>query len=293
MFLSTGCSQFRALLLSIFVFTVSVSTISAQSPTPLPTPSATPRPSLEKHFISNLLRDQYTIWTAPFKPQSYESKWAIPLGLSMAGLIATDRYTSPWVDTGGSLPNFSHDVSWLGKGYVAGGVAAGFYLTGRFTHNRKARETGVLATQALINSAIVTRVLKAATQRPRPNVDDGSAEFWDGGDSFPSGHSSTAWSVATVVAYEYHDNPWIKYGAFAGATAVSLSRFSGRNHFLSDIVGGSTLGFLVGRYVVNRYHDPDIDAPKPKVTTTFLHPMITPYLDSRTHGRGVSLVWQL
>lgn len=212
----------------------------------------------------------------------------------MAGLIATDRYSSPWVDSGGSLPKFSHDVSWFGKGYIAGGLVGGFYLTGRFTHNPKARETGILAAQALIDSGIVTRVVKAATQRPRPNIDNGSAEFWHGGDSFPSGHSSTAWSVATVVAYEYKDNPWIKYGAFAGATAVSLSRFSGRNHFLSDVLGGSALGFLIGRYVVNRYHDPDVDSPRPKKkSTTFLHPTIAPYLGDRKHGSGVSLVWQL
>jgi len=290
-------------VLAIFLSLLLVSHVSAQVPatTPTPdagtvkaTPSPTPRSSLERHFIQNVIRDQGVIWTAPFRPRNYESKWSIPLGFGMAGLIATDRYTSGWVDRNGGLPVVSKDVSWLGKAYVTGGIAGAFYVTGRLTHNAKARETGILAAQALIDTGIVTRVLKFATQRPRPNVDDGSAEFWDGGDSFPSGHSSTVWSVATVIAYEYKDNPWIKYGAFAAATAVSMSRYSGRNHFLSDIVGGSALGFLIGRYVVNRYHDPDIDItdPKPK-PTTWLHPDITPYYSARAHVYGAGLTWHL
>ena len=126
----------------------------------------------------------------------------------------------------------SRDVSWFGKAYTTGGVAAGFYVVGRLTHNAKARETGLLAGEALIDTGIVTKVLKLAAQRSRPNSDNGDAEFFEGGSSFPSGHASSVWSVATVIAYEYKRNPWIKYGAFAAATAVSMSRYSGRNHFL-------------------------------------------------------------
>jgi membrane-associated phospholipid phosphatase len=290
-----------ALVISLFLLLASHVSGQVPAATPTPdnnsvkaTPSPTPKSSLERHFIQNVIRDQGVIWTAPFRPRNYESKWAIPLGLGMAGLIATDRYTSRWVDENGGLPVVSHDVSWFGKAYVTGGIAGAFYVTGRLTHNAKARETGVLAAQALVDTGIVTRVLKVSTQRPRPNVDDGSAEFWDGGDSFPSGHSSTVWSVATVIAYEYKDNPWIKYGAFAAATAVSMSRYSGRNHFLSDIVGGSALGFLIGRYVVHRYHDPNIDIPNPKPKpTTWLHPQVVPYFGVGTHTYGASLTWNL
>ena len=259
---------------------------------PSPSPTPVPRsPSLEKHFIQNVFHDQARIWTAPFKFQNYDSKFTLPLGLTIAGLITTDRYTTSWVDRNGGLPVISRDVSWFGKAYTTGGVAAGFYLAGRFTHNARARETGILAAQALIDTGIVTRVLKFSTQRERPNVENGSAAFFEKGDSFPSGHSSTVWSVATVIAYEYKGNPWIKYGAFAAATAVSMSRYSGRNHFLSDIVAGSALGFLIGRYVVHQYHDPNIDQPKPKKDITKFMPEIVPNYNSRMHSYSGSLIW--
>jgi membrane-associated phospholipid phosphatase len=282
--------------LSVFVFFLAAAAvpIAAQSsvaPTPNQTPASAQR-SLEKDFVKNIARDQAHIWTAPFRASSYEPNWLLPVGVGTAALLATDRNTSSWVDRRGGLPGFSHGVSWAGKAYVTGGVAAAFYLTGRATHNYRARETGILAAQALIDTGIVTEALKLATQRQRPNTDDGSAEFWDGGSSFPSGHASSIWSVATVISYEYSDHPLIKYGAYAAAVAVSASRYSGRNHFLSDIVVGSAIGFGIGRYVFKSYHDPDAGQPPAKKITRLI-PQFVPYYNGRTRTYGGSLTWHL
>ena len=274
---------------SAFVVTVFVFPAAAQSspqPAASPTPQATHQSSLEKEFIKNIFHDQKEIWTSPFSLEKGDAKWAVPFALGTAGLIATDRYTSDWVRQGGDLPDWSHNTSWFGKAYATGGVVAGFYLAGKAFHNQKASETGLLAGEALIDTGIVTEVLKLTARRERPSAGNERAEFFDGGSSFPSGHSSTVWSVATVVAYEYQKNPWIKYGAFAAATAVSLSRFSGRNHFLSDIVIGSAIGFGVGRFVYKERHDPDLDQPQPK-KTSWLKPMVVPFYDRGTFGGSV------
>jgi membrane-associated phospholipid phosphatase len=279
--------------------TVQPASDSKPAPTPTPSPSPSPSPvfkhtsSLEGHFVQHVFHDQYAIWTAPFHAGNYEKKLVAPTAIGLAAIFATDRYTSSWVESDGTLPKVSRVVSHFGQAYATGGVAAAFYLAGRFTHNEKTRETGVLALESLIDTGIVTEVLKMAAQRQRPNADQHFGEFFDGGSSFPSGHSSSAWSVATVIAYEYWHNPWVKYGAFAAAAAVSMSRYSGRNHFLSDIVAGSAIGFFIGRYVYRNYHDPDVDQPKLKKTTTWLHPTIVPYYNGRMHSYGGSLVWNL
>jgi membrane-associated phospholipid phosphatase len=268
----------------------------AASPSPMPTPTPTPTPqifhktSLNAGYLKDIFHDQKVIWTSPFRLDREDAKWAVPFVLGTGALIATDRYTSDWVQNGGTLPVFSHDVSWFGKAYVTGGIAAGFFIAGKTFHNERARETGLLAGEALIDTAIVTEVLKLATQRARPNAGNERGEFFTGGSSFPSGHSSTVWSVATVIAYEYHKNPFIKYGAFAAATAVSMSRFSGRNHFLSDIVIGSAIGFGIGRFVYREHHDTDLDQQKPK-KTTWLKPMIVPFYDRGTVGGSVT--WRM
>lgn len=283
----------RLLALVCFLATAAILPANGQSsvaPTPDPTPSA--QRSLEKDFLKHIAHDQVHIWTSPFRKESYDPKWTLAVGLGTSALIASDEETSSWIKQGGSLPAVSHAISWGGSGYVTAGTAAAFYLAGRATHNYKARETGVLAAQALIDAGIVTEAIKLATQRERPDSGDGDGHFWVGGTSFPSGHSTAIWSLATVVSYEYKDQPAIRYGAFAAAVAVSASRYTGRKHFLSDVFVGSLIGYSVGRYVFREYHEDAAVAPPAKPITKFV-PQFVPYYNGRTRTYGGSLLWHL
>lgn len=282
----------------LFAFASITSLAQVQPPSVTPKTSQTPAPqtpqppSLEKQFFKNVLRDQKAIWTSPFKLRGDDAKWLAPLGAGFAGLLATDRSTSAFVSRNGSLPAVSRKVSLGGSAYTTGGVAAGFYLVGKLTNDRKARETGLLAAEALIDAGIVTETLKFATGRERPNYDNGRGRFFTGGNSFPSGHATSAWSVATVIAYEYQNHPLVRYGAFAAATLVSLSRYSGRNHFLSDVLIGSAVGFGVGRFVYRKRHIQIADSNDAAPTkTSKLMPTIIPLYSPRTRTYGGTVAW--
>jgi membrane-associated phospholipid phosphatase len=276
---------------------------SAQSPTtpdaqPTPTPSVKPQTKPEQHFFGNILRDQRAIWTSPFHVGRSDARWLAPLGISTAILFATDRHTAGAAAGGGLNPtrlSISRDISQGGGIYATGGTAAAFYLVGRATNNARARETGVLAAEALIDSGLVAEALKVASQRPRPFVDDASGEFFDRGNSFPSGHSISVWSLATVVASEYGRIRFIQVGAYGLATAVSVSRFTGRNHFLSDVLVGSAMGYGIGRYVYKKHHDPALDANDGKVKSGALHsklmPFIAPRFSRAEREYGLALNW--
>ena len=289
--------RFCLLLMLFAVFSTGAIIGSAQTPSPgaTPIPKASPMPtppSLEKQFFKNILRDQKAIWTAPFHLRGKDSRWLVPLGAATAALIATDRRTSSFVSRNGSLSGVSRGFSQGGTFYATGGIAAGFYLFGRAADNRRARETGLLAAEALIDSGIVTQALKFTTQRPRPNDDNGHGRFFKGGNSFPSGHATSVWSLATVIAYEYQDRPLVRYGAFAAATAVSLSRYTGRNHFLSDVLIGGAIGYGIGRFVYRKHHvginhSEDDNLPK----TSKLMPLIVPLYERRTGTYGGTLAW--
>jgi membrane-associated phospholipid phosphatase len=262
-------------------------------------PQPTPRPTTEKNFFNNILRDQKGIWTAPFHLHQSDAKWIAPLGLSMAALIATDRHTSgELVENGDNLSRLriSKDISYAGSVYATGGVSAMFYFAGRMRHDERAKETGLLAAEALINSAIVSQALKGISQRQRPPVDNSSGEFFDGGSSFPSGHAISAWSVATVIAEEYGPrHPAVRYGAYALATAVGISRYTGRKHFLSDVLAGSAMGYGIGRYVYHQHHDASLDSENGKQTSRLLKsrffPAIAPAYSRQAHVYGASLAW--
>lgn len=259
-----------------------------------PTGQAPPRKkSLERNFFKNILHDQAVIWTSPLRLRSSDAVWLAPLVGGTATLIATDH------DTGGEFLEFSANptrtsisnaISEIGSGYATAGICGAFYVFGRIDHNDQSRETGLLAAEALIDSAIVGQVLKEITQRPRPHSAKDAGEFFTGGSSFPSGHSLAAWSVATVIAMEYHKHLWVQILAYTLAATVSASRVTGSNHFISDALIGSAIGFATGRYVYHTRHDPTLDDPTNRTPWIVkLIPRVTPKLGATT--QGISATW--
>jgi len=244
----------------------------------------TPAPSLEHEFFKNILKDQKAIWTAPLRLQRRDAKWVIPSSIGFMALVSTDRITGDEIAEFDRQLKMSRIVSNAGSVYGLSAVAGAFYLFGRKKNDGRARETGLLSAEALVDSAIVEGALKGITQRARPADGVERSEFFDGGSSFPSGHSTQAWAVATVIANEYRDRRSVQIAAYGAAAAVSVARFTGQKHYLSDVVAGSALGYAIGKYVYNTHHrDP--------VTSDLWHPMITPQFNRAVHRYGLSLTW--
>ncbi len=79
--------------------------------------------------------------------------------------------------------------------------------------------------------------LKHTTKRLRP---DGSNL-----NSFPSGHTSTAFSAAEFMTQEYGDkSPWYGIAGYSFATATAVLRVYNRDHWFSDIIAGAGFGIL-------------------------------------------------
>jgi len=282
--------------IGVFAVLISISS-SARAQTPEPSPSPTPNGSatstLEHDFFKNILRDQKAIWTAPFHLHSRDGRWLAPLTLGTAALIATDQRTGDEMAESRAQLNASRIVSYVGSTYGTAAVAGTFYLFGRVKRDQRARETGILGAEALVDSGIVVTAVKEITQRVRPSGGVSRSDFFDGGSSFPSGHSIAAWSLATVIANEYHDRPLIKLAAYGVAGAVSVARFTGQKHYLSDVLVGSALGYGIGRYVYKTRHLRSADAGGGEEESRFSKrwPMIAPEYNRRAKEYGVALAW--
>ncbi|HKX27731.1 MAG TPA: phosphatase PAP2 family protein [Blastocatellia bacterium] len=277
---------------------------SSPRPPAAPAPAIKKAPSLEKRFIGNIFRDQGALLTSPLRLQGGDAKVLLPLGLAAGGLIATDRRTANELVDNGNDPTrvrISNNIGRIGAFYGVSSIAGTMYLVGRARNNSRLRETGLLGAQAVIDGGIIVTLLKTATQRPRPTSNNGRGGFFDGGNSFPSGHSTVSWALASVVAHEYSESRLIGVGAYGVAAAVSVSRFTSRNHFLSDILVGGAMGFGIGRYVYRRHHDPNLDASGnglPSNTTSNLTgskllPLIAPSYSRATSSYGLKLSWGL
>ena len=261
-------------------------------PAASPTPAVAPTPSLEKEFFKNILRDQKAIWTSPLQLERKDAKWMIPSGIGAMALFTTDRITGDEIAEFDRQVKASRIVSYAGSTYGVGIVSTAFYLVGRRTNNYRARETGILSAEAAIDSLIVGGALKLGTQRARPDALGERSEFFDGGSSFPSGHSIQAWSVATIVANEYHDRRLVQVAAYSVASAVSLARFTGGKHYISDALVGSAIGYGIGRYVYHARHRKQSDlSQEDEGPREAWWPEITPRYHRSAHEFGVAFTW--
>jgi membrane-associated phospholipid phosphatase len=176
---------------------------------------------------------------------------------------------------GGFAPGISSAASTAGGSTVMVPAALGLFAAGRLAgEGSRFRAFSYDATQAFIVNGAYTMALKSLASRTRP---DGSNT-----QSFPSGHTSTAFAWATVANAHYG---W-KVGApsYLAATAIGLSRITTDKHHLSDVLAGATIGYVTGRTVVR------VNGPSPGRKSTFsLHPAADPA--GGGVGLGASFSW--
>jgi len=175
-------------------------------------------------------------------------KWELPILAATGVMIAkVDRPADNRIQskslrqTAGQWSNVGLGLE-LGLGALAYGMGCG-------KHHSYLRDTGFKTLAAMGAAGTADLVLKLAFDRQFPYTPNSTGKFWGGGRSFPSGHSATSFAFAAVVAHRYPKNKWVKWGAYALATGVSLSRYPAKKHYPSDILIGATLGYVTGTYL--------------------------------------------
>ena len=224
-------------------------------------PGVDPQNRLFVPFVVHLAQDQKHFWTAPARLQKRDLKWIIPAAGVTAGLFAADSWISKQVPDRPSQLNRSKQISDYSL-YSLIGAGGGAYILGHLTHNDHMAETGMLAAEAAIGATGVAYALKVATERQRPYIAQTHGEFFSGLPSsstlsFPSEHSTIAWSIAGVIAHEY-PGPLTKFGAYGLASTIMLTRVTAHQHFASDVLIGSALGWFFAHEVYRAHHDPEL-----------------------------------
>jgi hypothetical protein len=208
------------------------------------------------HLLKNMAKDQKAMWTSPRHLRLVDADWLLPLGIAAGGMFATDTEYSRHLSNSPSRLKYSRDVSKYGIGSMAG-IGGGLYLWGHMTHDDLKSETGILAGEAALDSFTAVYAFKQVFGRERPLRNNYGGQFWRGGDSFPSGHAAAAWSIASVIAREY-PGPLTSFFVYGLASAVSASRITAKQHFPSDVLIGSAIGWFAGQQVYRRHHDPTL-----------------------------------
>ena len=132
----------------------------------------------------------------------------------------------------------------LGNGITALGIAVVFFLAG----NRLVAYQLVLGTVTLW---LVVELLKFAVRRLRPFLRLAEARIVGAraiGRSFPSGHTSQIFFMATMIVQHFHLNVWVALLLYAVAFLVGITRMYVGAHYPRDLLAGAILGSAWGLF---------------------------------------------
>ncbi len=143
------------------------------------------------------------------------------------------------------------NIERLGTNGAVLAILGGFYVAGSLgnTESMYVAQDGLAS--SLIASAVITPALKLIVGRRRPRENEGSLNlkpFSDKNSSFPSGHTTQVFVLASTIASHY-DQPWIKGLAYGLATMTGAARVYHGAHFASDVAVGALVGTYVGSTV--------------------------------------------
>ena len=177
---------------------------------------------------------------------------ATAVGVSMATVDNTTR-TEAQENRNSNSDNMAHLANTLGTGFSLGvlAVSAG---VGWIAHERRPLELARDGLEASIITTLIITPLKVVVGRSRPDQDpNGSDDYqpFSGNYSFPSGHTSQAFAIASVVANTYNDHWWAGALAYGVAGTVGYARINDNQHYLSDVIAGALIGGAIGWKVVN------------------------------------------
>lgn len=235
---------------TLFLICLALATAPAFATDPAATEQAAAEEESVKRFFARLFEDQATIFSTPARPATWKQPAAWAVAAISAGSFALDDKPSRELRENRDFRCFNDLLDNSPTGIVLHAYPVAVWLAGEATGSDGMRVYGRRSTRAVLNAAIAVTVIKAATQRSRPHTGRVYG-FWEGGNSFYSGHSTVAWALAASTVKQFPKRRWVPWVAYPLAGAVSLSRVTSGNHFMSDAVVGSAVGFAIGTWVVD------------------------------------------
>lgn len=195
----------------------------------------------------------------PFDPSSSDL-WKLAAASTAAVIVfANDAEVMDFVQNNKS--HISEKVAFFGEGFGSEWpmyAAAGGYILGVITKNDGTKRYALMGAKTMIISGIAVQALKNVFHRSRPKSEndpysfDGLNGSFGNNISFPSGHTTLAFSAATYIAEtNKHRGPLIPILAYSLAAVSAWSRVHDKAHWASDVIAGAALGHLVTRSVLN------------------------------------------
>lgn len=205
-------------------------------------------------------------WTVAKKIPTGPARWKTGEWIAFSGIVlggtlvyAFDDEIRQWMQR---YPSHAKDNTakyvfepW-GSGIYPAFLLGGYYIYGLAAKDFRARQVALGGVQAFLMTGLTTVIIKNLTHRHRPYDDiPANPRLWEGPfqgwgyDAFPSGHTSTAFALASLFSSVYKDKIWVSIVSYTIATGVAWSRVYENKHWPSDVLIGAALGFAIGKTI--------------------------------------------
>jgi membrane-associated phospholipid phosphatase len=209
-------------------------------PAPLPSPPASPGPERRPLLTRADLR------------------FAAASVLLVAAATRLDRWAEDEApeENGPAARRLAFDAEHAGNPLYVGSALLLTSAAGRLLGRPALTGAATRIGAGVLGAGIAAGGIKLAVGRPRPYQSPGDADDlrpFSGRTSFPSGHATVAFALASGIDRETTARwvPWVVYPAAAG---VGWSRVRDGKHWASDVAAGALLGTWTARKVINWIH---------------------------------------
>lgn len=263
----------KSLATAILVFAAALAPTKAFAETPARETAQVPEagdsvatlPLSDENIFQKYYRDMYAPFVNPLTLSIFAGGT-----VSTITLAATGKNFEDHVLENASTHRPLGDTSKFGDimGQMVPNIAYTAWFAGRylFTKDPLSEYRAEMMFRATLAATTMSTILKAVVREPRPGRDTELT-------SFPSGHSTSIFTFATVVASMH--GPYWGAGAYGLATFVAFSRMNDDRHRLHDVVAGATLGSIYGLAVYQRMRNAIVPSLKTAKFQYEVMPVVT------------------
>ena len=175
--------------------------------------------------------------------------------LAIAAILTSFYFDDKIIKAASFLRNTALNQFFLGIAFLSSEIIIFFVLTSLFLWNENKRRWIFPLWLTLIFSATTSFLLKISAHRMRPYgagivsaipiLQESSHLIWNF--SFPSSHALIAFSVIPLLSREF---PKLKHAWIIFATVIAFSRVYFGLHYLSDVLSGALIGYIIGFLIV-------------------------------------------
>ena len=212
--------------------------------------------------MKTVVRDAEAFYSAPLRWRAQDWFHLVLFAGGTAVLSLQDEPVQRWVQRRRNryTDALSGGVRWFGDGRITLPLlAAGWMIASRRGNSRLAWAC-LSAMESFFLANSLTMGGKFLFHRSRPYLGRG-ARVWGGPSldrdnghlSMPSGHTSSAFSVASALAFSYRDRPLVWLPAMLLAALTGWSRVNDNKHWFSDVWAGAFFGVMTARFLEKRH----------------------------------------